>query len=383
VKVLYVASDQVVPGTTGGSVHVLEVARGLARRGHEVDVIVRRAGGADAPPDAAGVRWHPVAWWPPHRFFRFRARRSVAAVAEAVRPDVIVERYYNFGGEGIKTAKARGVPSLLEVNSPVVDHPGSLKAALDAAMVVRPLKRYREAMVRDATALVAPIPEIVPAFARARTEIVTWGANVEAFSPERRDPAVRQALRVPDGAIAVLFSGSFRPWHGVHVLEDAARRLRHRADLFFVLAGGDEAGEGDGYRGRRLGAVPYHEMPAVVAACDIGIAPYDTARLPQLRLGFFWSPLKVFEYMASGLPTVTVGRPPLGEAVRDGEEGLHVKEADAAALAAAIERLAGDATLRRRLGANARRRVVERYSWERHCAQLEELLRRLVSGRPR
>jgi glycosyltransferase involved in cell wall biosynthesis len=383
VKVLYVASDQVVPGTTGGSVHVLEVARGLARRGHEVDVVVRRDAAAGVLADAPGVRWHPVAWWPPHRFFRFRARRSVAAVADAARPDVIMERYYNFGGEGIATAKARGVPSLLEVNSPVVDHPGSLKAALDAAMVVRPLKRYREAMVRDATALVAPIPEIVPAFARARTELVTWGANVEAFSPQRRDPAVRTALGVPEGAIAVLFSGSFRPWHGVSVLEDAARRLRHRADLFFVLAGGDGAGDGDGYRGRRLGAVPYDEMPAVVAACDIGIAPYDTARLPPLRLGFFWSPLKIFEYMAAGLPTVTVDRHPLQEVVRDGEEGLLVKEADPAALAAAIERLAGDEPLRRRLGANARRRVVERYSWDKHCAQLETLLLRLVNERPR
>lgn len=382
-KVLYVASDQVVPGTTGGSVHVLEVARGLARRGHEIDVIVRRDAGNGALADQGGVRWHRVTWWPPHRFFRFRARAAVAAVADAVGPDVIMERYYNFGGEGIATARARGVPSLLEVNSPVVDHPRSFKAALDAALVVRPLKRYREAMVRDATVLVAPIPEIVPAFARARTEQVTWGANVEAFSPERRDPAVRKALGVPDGAVAILFSGSFRPWHGVHVLEDAARRLRHRSDLFFVLAGGPDAGECDGYRGRRLGTVPYDAMPAVVAACDIGTAPYDPARLPQLRLGFFWSPLKIFEYMASGLPTVTVNRHPLEEVIRDGEEGLLVKEADPAALAAAIERLAGDEGLRWRMGMNARRRVVERYSWAQHCAQLEALLRRAVSERAR
>jgi glycosyltransferase involved in cell wall biosynthesis len=383
VKVLYVATDQVVPGTTGGSVHVLEVARGLARLGHDVDVIVRRVPGVGPAPALPRVRWHPVAWWPPHRFFRFRARGAVAAVAESTRPDVIVERYYNFGGEGIATARARDVPGVLEVNSPVVDHPGSLKAALDAAMVVRPLKRRREAMVRDAAALVAPIPEIVPASARARTEIVSWGANVEAFAPERRDAATRKALGVPEGAVAVLFSGSFRPWHGVHVLEDAARRLRHRDDIFFVLAGGTVAGAGDGYRGRRLGAVPYETMPGVVAACDIGVAPYDTARLPQLRLGFFWSPLKIFEYMASGLPTITVGLPPLTDVVREGEEGLHVKEADPAALAAAIERLAGDEPRRRRMGASARRRVVERYSWDRHCAQLEALLRRLVSERAR
>jgi glycosyltransferase involved in cell wall biosynthesis len=379
VKVLYVASDQVVPGTTGGSVHVLEVARGLARRGHDVHAIVRRDGSSVAARED-GVSWHPVAWRPPHRLFRFRARPAVAAVAAAVEPDVVVERYYNFGGEGVAAAAARGVPSVLEVNSPVVDHPGSLKAALDAALLVRPLKRRREAMVRRAAALVAPIPEIVPAFARDKTEIVAWGANVDAFAPERRDESRRRALGVPDGATAVLFSGSFRPWHGVHVLEAAARRLRPRADLFFVLAGGASAGEGEGYRGRRLGAVPYAGMPAVVAACDVGVAPYDTARLRQLRLGFYWSPLKIFEYMASGLPTITVPRAPLDRIVRDGEEGLLVREADPDALAAAIARLADDPALRRRLGDNARRRVVDAYSWDRHCAQLEALFARLVAG---
>jgi glycosyltransferase involved in cell wall biosynthesis len=382
VKVLYVASDQRVPGTTGGSVHVLEVAGGLARRGHEVDVVVR-AGDDAARPAFPGVRWHGVSWTPGHRFFRFRAEGAVRAVAEKALPDVVIERYYNFGGEGIATATARGIPGVLEVNSPLVDHPGSLKAKLDAAMVVRPMKRYREAMARDAAALVAPIPEIVPDFARARTEIVTWGANVEAFSPERRDPAARAGLGIPEGAVAVLFSGSFRPWHGVAVLEKAARLLHHRPDLYFVLAGGDVTGPGEGYRGRRLGSVPYDAMPAVVAACDIGVAPYDTARLPQLTLGFFWSPLKIFEYMASGLPTVTIDRPPLGEVVRDGGEGLHFREADPQALAAVLERLADDAVLRRRMGESARARVVALYSWDRHCAQLEALLLRLCAERAR
>ena len=245
--------------------------------------------------------------------------------------------------------------------------------------MVRPLRRYRESLCRQAAALVAPIPEIVPAFARAKTETVTWGANVESFSPDRRRDEVRLRLGIPERAVAVVFSGSFRPWHGVHVLEAAARRLAHRDDVFFLLAGGSATGAGEGYRGRRLGTLPYEEMPAVVAAGDVGVAPYDTARLRQLALGFYWSPLKVFEYMASGLPTITIPRPPLTQIVRDGEEGLHAREGDAEALAQAIVRLADDAPLRRRLGAQARTRVVERYSWARHCEQLEDVLRRIAA----
>jgi len=378
VRILYVASDQVVPGRTGGSVHVYEVARGLAARGHDVHAVIGADGGP-AREQTAGVTWHRVRWRPAHRLFRFRAAPAVDALATETAPQVVMERYYNFGGEGIRVAARRGVPSLLEVNSPVVDHPGSLKALLDACLVVRPMRRYRDGLVRRAAALVAPLPEIVPEWARSKTETVTWGANVDDFHPRRRSAETRRKLGIPEGALAVLFSGSFRPWHGVAILEEAARALNHREDLYFVLAGGSQAGPGEGYRGRRLGTVPYEGMPDVVAACDVGVAPYDTARLRQLRLGFYWSPLKIFEYMASGLPVITIPRPPLTEIVRAGEEGLHVAEQDPAALAEALCSLAGDARRRAAMGAKGRARVVERYSWSRHCEHLERVLARIAA----
>jgi len=237
----------------------------------------------------------------------------------------------------------------------------------------------RSHICRQAAALVSPIPEIVPEFARAKTETVTWGANVDAFAPDRRKGDGRRALGIPEGALAVVFTGSFRPWHGVHVLEEAARRLAPRADLYFLFAGGTETGAAEGYRGRRLGCLPYARMPELVASADVGVAPYDTRRLRQLRLGFYWSPLKIFEYMASGLPTVTIRVPPLDEIVREEHEGLHFDEGDAAHLARVLERLAGDASLRARLGSQARARVVERYSWARHCEQIEDVLRKIAS----
>ncbi len=159
------ASDQVVPGRTGGSVHVLEVARGLAARGHELHVAVSAR--SAAPPALPDVRFHPVAWTPPSRFFRFRAEAAVTGLLRETRAQAVMERYYNFGGEGVLAAAAAGVPSLLEVNAPVVDHPGSWKARLDALALVRPLQRHRERLCRLAAALVAPLPEIVPEFARA------------------------------------------------------------------------------------------------------------------------------------------------------------------------------------------------------------------------
>lgn len=376
-KILYVASDQRIPGSTGGSIHVWEVARGLGARGHEVHAVVDDE---SAPASVPGVSWHRVAWTPQHRFFRFRARRVVEALGRRVGAQAVIERYYNFGGEGIGAAARLGIPSILEVNSPVVDHPGSLKAVLDAALLIRPMKRHRENLCRQAAALLSPLESIVPAFARPKTHVVTWGANVEAFDPSRRSEAVRAAWGASPRDTVVIFSGSFRPWHGVHVFEDAAARLRHRDGLFFVLVGGERTGPASSFRGTYLGSVPYERMPGIVASADIGAAPYDTDRLKQLRLGFFWSPLKVFEYMASGLPTVTIRRDPLDHIVRDGREALFFDDGSATGLADAIAALADDEALRRRLGESARQRVVEKYSWTAHCAQVERVLERVTAS---
>jgi glycosyltransferase involved in cell wall biosynthesis len=107
----------------------------------------------------------------------------------------------------------------------------------------------------------------------------------------------------------------------------------------------------------------------------VGVAPFNTAAHPALQsAGFFWSPLKIYEYMAAGLPVVTIDLPPLNEAVRTGREGLLYPQGDVAALADALFHLLHDPTKARQMGAAARLRVVECYSWQRHCAELERVL---------
>ncbi len=370
-RILYVASDQTLPGETGGSVHVHEVSRELSKRGHEVHAVVQDQG--EASPSDHGYSVHRIRWWPGHRFFRFRARPQIADLIRRLKPDVLMERYYNFGGEGILSAEAAHIPSLLEVNSPVVDHPGSLKAALDTLLVTRPMRRYRERLARSASALISPIKEIVPEFARAKTQVVTWGANIEAFHPGRRSTARRQSWGASEETCVVLFSGSHRPWHGVETLLAAARRLQGHKALVFVLAGGERAFVATDFNGRYLGRVPYADMPEVTASADLSVAPYDRSQLRSLKLGFFWSPLKLFEALASGVPTITLDIPPLHDIVRANQEGVFFKENDAEDLARAIAALASDPERRLRLGRNSRGRAPQ-FSWAAHAAQVESIL---------
>jgi glycosyltransferase involved in cell wall biosynthesis len=127
------------------------------------------------------------------------------------------------------------------------------------------------------------------------------------------------------------------------------------------------------------GAVPYDEVPRLLAGAVVGVAPFTTAPHPALRAaGFFWSPLKIYEYMAAGLPVVTADIHPLNHVVRDGQEGALFAEGDLAGLAAAIARLLDDPVAARLMGERARARVVQHYSWANHCAALERVFGEIV-----
>lgn len=371
-KLLYVASDQRVPGSAGGAVHVEEVARGLASLRHEVHVVAVPSGAETE------IQIHRSPLWFQHRVFRWSTRGFIEGLIEAVDADAVMERYYNFGGEGIRAAFNLGLPSLLEVNSPLRDHSGSIKQVLDAMMLVRPMKRAREELLRKASALITPLPEIVPdTVPREKVHRVSWGANTRRFHPG----VVPKPLEIPTGSRVVVFAGSFRPWHGVDLVVQAAPLVLERVpDAFFLFVGSGPARprHAPSHRVLFTGAVPHAEMPAYLRTAEVGVAPYQPSRLGQMKLGFYWSPLKIFEYMATGLPVVTLDVEPLREIVRPGSEGVLVTEGNVRALADAIASLLENPEKARTMGAKGRERVVEHFSWQGHCRELDRILRGLV-----
>jgi glycosyltransferase involved in cell wall biosynthesis len=381
VRILYSAIDQTVPGTLGGSVHVRAVAEGLAALGHEVHTLVGR--GADAWP-AGQVRWHDVEAPGGRAQFRLLARREVARIARSVEADLVIERYHNFGGEGMLAARAVGARYVLEVNAPVVDHPGSAKSRLDRLLIVQPMRRWRERQVRAADLIVSPSAQILPEWVPpGRVLEIEWGADTRRFHPEARGEVVWN--REP-GRMTVVFAGAFRAWHGAAQLVEAMRLLRSRgiADVQAVLIGDgpERPAVRDAARGLDhvvfTGAVAHERMPGALAAADIGVAPFDIERHPPLRLGFYWSPLKIFEYMASALPVVAPALPRLQSLVGHQVEGVLYAPATPAALADAIASLR-DPDRRHRLGFAARARAEREYSWQVHCAKLDVAFRGLFS----
>ena len=381
-RVLYAALDQTVPGTLGGSVHVQAVAEGLAARGHEVHVATRPGG----PWPAGAVQWHAMG--PPlgRQQLRWLRVGALTDLARRIGAQVIMERYYNFGGEGVLAASRLGVPAVLEVNAPVIDYPGSLKSKIDRALLVEPMRRWRDAICRRTQMFVTTSADILPArVERRRVLEIEWGADIAHFTPEARGPV---PFTRTDDRILCVFAGAFRSWHGVVQLAAALARLHrdgdHRFGAVFIGDGPERAAVERAARDLPgvtfTGALPHSALPAALAAADIGVAPFEPFRHGPLRLGFYWSPLKIFEYMAVGLPVVAPALPRLKRLVEDKVEGMLYDPREARGLDRALTRLA-DETTRRRIGAAARTRVVRDFSWQAHCAILDKRLRALARGR--
>jgi len=380
-RILYVALDQSVPGTLGGSVHVQSVAEGLAERGHDVHVAVQAGG--EWP--AGKVHWHAMA--PPlgRPELRWMRRAGVRALGRECRADVVIERYYNFGGEGVMAARDLGVPAVLEVNAPVIDFPGSRKERLDRALIVRPLQRWRERLCRLTSLFVTPAADILPSWIDPQRILeAEWGADVHHFRPGIDAPAPFPAN---EGRILCVFAGAFRSWHGAVHLAASLARLHAAGDTrfggVFIGDGPERAAAERCARGvpgvHFTGALPHSQLPAALAHTHIGVAPFEPARHAPLRLGFYWSPLKIFEYMAVGLPVVAPALPRLTRLVENEREGVLYDPQDPRGLDHALVALA-DAGVRARMGAAARTRVVRDFSWDAHCAALDARLRQLVTA---
>jgi glycosyltransferase involved in cell wall biosynthesis len=106
-------------------------------------------------------------------------------------------------------------------------------------------------------------------------------------------------------------------------------------------------------------------VPELLRDADVALLPLAEGIVARC----FTSPLKLFDYLAAGLPIVAVDYPTIREILRDGENCLLVAPNDPAALATAIRRLLADRVLASRLGQQARLDAAD-YTWDRRAERL-------------
>jgi glycosyltransferase involved in cell wall biosynthesis len=383
-RVAYVCADPGVPvfGHKGCSVHVQEVIRAMRRRGVDVELLATNVGDP-APEDLGDINVHvlPAA----SRSADPAARERAALLAndylrialDRLDPiDAVYERYSLWSFAGMEYSRDRSVPGVLEVNAPLLDEQARYRTVCNPEAATDIARRAFGA----AAALVAVSDEVADwirghgGVGARQLHVVPNGVDVDRFRPGL--PPARHAS-LPD-TFVVGFVGSMRPWHGLEVLVDAFSSVAARVSGARLLAVGDGparaaaeaalAERGLSARAEFTGAAKPTAVPGLLASMDVAVAPY-----PALT-GFYFSPLKLYEYMAMGLPVVASRIGAVARTIHDGVTGLLCEPGDPRSFADAMTHLANDPALRARLGSAAREAAVARHTWDAVAERLLELM---------
>ncbi|HET8594719.1 MAG TPA: glycosyltransferase [Intrasporangium sp.] len=413
----------------GQNVHVAALARGLARRGHRVEVFTRRQD--DSSPErvelAPGATVVHVPAGPPTELPKDELLPYMEEFGRWVReewkraevPDVVHAHFWMSGLAALSAGRACGVPVVQTFHAL-----GTVKRRFQGADDTSPADRLRlerdlahgvDRIIATCTDEVAELRAM--GVSPERVRIIPCGVDTARFHPVHDLPPDRAAADAapasgtgtplasdagggfasgtdagPDDEPAsevprrrrarLLLVGRMVPRKG---FDTAIRALALLPDAELVIAGGptraevehdpeavrlmaiaEEVGVAD--RVVFLGQVPHAEMPGVYRSVDIVLATpwYEPFGITPL------------EAAASGRPLVGSAVGGLLDSVADGVTGRLVQPRDPRALADAIRAILADPVLAARLGAEARVRALERFDWDIVSAATEQALTEVV-----
>jgi len=389
-KILYLSFDSGISywGTKGASIHIREFTKALRQSGHQVTTMVARMGeekkvrDVHELPSVEADFFHGEENATPvlseaKAFARNFGLKKLLKKLPVKKFNLVYERYSLFGVAGLSWAREHKLPFVLEVNAPLLE-----EAKTHRQLALEPLaKSVEEYLFVQADHIVTvseAVRDYVCSVARRTTvSVVPNGVDVKPFlhSASTNDAGRRKK------EFRVGFVGSLKPWHGLEYLLEAFRRLPENENFRLVIVGEGPLGEQLKKEAARLGlkekvdftgAVPYEKIPALLKSLDALAAPY-----PKIN-GFYFSPLKIFEYMAAGKPIVASRIGQVAQILENEKTALLVSPENPDELAAALRRLKSEHRLAKRLGLEAQKTAREKHTWKERLKIIEPIFRSLA-----
>lgn len=387
-RIAYVCVDPGVPvfGQKGCSVHVQELIRAFVKQGAHIDLFSNRVKG-DRPAGLENINVHKLPALPPKEEPVARERAALDQNDRLLKElqqrgpfDFVYERYWLWNYSGMEYAKTCGIPGILEVNAPLIEEEAKHRTLADR----NGAEKVASQVFQAASSLVAVSEEVAGYLERYRgsrqgIHVIPNAINPERFANigKRQEPRSKKTFTVG-------FLGTLKPWHGVSNLVEAFALLRQKLPASRLLIVGDgpqRASLAQDIESRGLsewvempGAVSPSEVPQWLASMDVGTAPY-----PAMD-DFYFSPLKVYEYMASGLPVVASRIGQLEQMIQHETSGLLCPPGDPAALADSLRRIHDDSELWKRLGETGRAAVMENHTWDGVANRIFEITGCPIAG---
>jgi glycosyltransferase involved in cell wall biosynthesis len=368
---------------------VMKMCEGMAALGHDVELLhPRREQG-----DVALRQADPFAYYGVRRTFSVRTLSNWDVVRlEGRLPDLpfrVLFAAHDFGWGLLATWRAaQAHPDLIYTRNPSfaywaarLGRPCVFEAHLPPSRRMVPFVRAlsKHPCLRAAYALTSYTAADLEAagLPREKVGVLPDAADLTAFANAPSKEAARRRLDLPPRRRIIGYVGRFETMGKEKGIGDLIRAMAvpvlRRTDPLLLCVGGPMGPVGR-YTAladsigvpstalRFVDRVPTAEMPTWLAALDVAAMPYPDAEHYATAM----SPLKLFEYMAAGLPIVATDLPSLREVLEDGENALLAPPGDPEALAGRLARLLEDEGAASALGERARRSAA-RYTWERRA----------------
>ena len=382
-KALFLRTDYYGALNVGGSFsHTLGFLSGLQKIGHQCCVV----SSGDLPLDPS-VPFYKVPYSQLYRnlpevlsiAYNRTLIPAASRIIERERPDFLYHRHSEFNYSSAVLASKFGLPLILECNGSEV----WIKKHWGRVFFERILRRAEEIQftVADAITVVSEVmkSDLIRLGVHEKKILVNPnGVDPDRFRPDINGTEIRTRYGL-EGKIVAGFVGTFGAWHGVEVLARAIKPTVHKNKNVHFLIVGDGALRSEVERIIRednvensvtlTGSIFHEEIPGYLAACDMLLSPHvhNADGTP-----FFGSPTKLFEYMAMAKPVIACSVGQIGEVIRDGINGLVMRERDHNDLAEKILMLSTDTALCEKFGAAARNTVVRNYTWEQNARRVVE-----------
>jgi phosphatidylinositol alpha 1,6-mannosyltransferase len=355
-----VTTESFLPTVNGVTNSVCKVLEHLERRGHEATVMVPSAG---APATYAGFAVREIPSVPYRQFPVGLPGLHVQRIIEEFRPDVIhVASPFLLGAEAIASARRLGVPSVAIFQTDVAGYARRNHLAAASAIAWKIMRRIH----RDASLTLVPSAATMADLERvgvARLDRWGRGVDLDGFHPRNRRMDAAQLLKTelsPRGEVVVGYVGRVAPEKQLHKMA----ALRGVPGIRIVIVG-----DGPGMPAVRkalsgmpvsyLGQLRGEALAAAYASFDLFLHTGEEETFGQT----------VQEAHASGLAVVAPRAGGPIDLVDHGVDGFLYDPAAPKELRGAVELLARDPALRRRMGEAGRRAVLGR-SWETVCDEL-------------
>ncbi|MBN1995992.1 glycosyltransferase family 4 protein [candidate division KSB1 bacterium] len=211
----------------------------------------------------------------------------------------------------------------------------------------------------------------------ARILVAHDGVKSNRLKSQIERNVAREKIKQPVKSRMVLYTGDILPGKGVEIFIQAAQQFKR--DTLFVLVGStpekiarlqESIPPGKGQNILFTGYVEPSLVPFYQSAADVLV-------LPNTRQGLYWkytSPLKLFEYMASGRPIVATDLENFREVLKNRENALLVEPGDVNKMTGAISELLDNTKLAQKISKQALKDV-EQYSWDNRAKNIISFIR--------